>query len=325
MNLERARARAGAPRERGADGCSRRSRAAAPGRPAARHRDLTRPRSAPEQRSRRGVRAGTAHGRPAPSLDQLTDEQLQERVDRLDRAIDQIAHGCSCGATWRPRRPWRARTQARAALPDEPKLRSLAKADEAEARRRGRRRSGGRPGGARRGPAPAEHVKELQNALNGFTGKYLENVTPLMVDGSRGPVDREADPPREVLPRLQGRRAAVDGRHAEAPAAHGASALAALRQPGEAGARCSPAGASSTRLAAQTAAPPRARPAFDGKPVARLAEAVPGLGARTRLAGQAQQRLPHAGVLGAPLLRHVRGPAAAPEHAPAAPRTTPSG
>ena len=37
--------------------------------------------------SRGGVRARSAHGRPRVSLDQLTDEQLQERVDRLDRAI----------------------------------------------------------------------------------------------------------------------------------------------------------------------------------------------------------------------------------------------
>ena len=39
----------------------------------------------------------------------------------------------------------------------------------------------------RTGPAPAEHIKEIQNALNRFSGKYLENVTPLIVDGVEGP------------------------------------------------------------------------------------------------------------------------------------------
>ena len=32
-----------------------------------------------------------------------------------------------------------------------------------------------------------EEVKQLQSAMNRFTGKFLENFPPLVVDGDRGP------------------------------------------------------------------------------------------------------------------------------------------
>jgi len=117
-------------------------------------------------------------------LDQLTDEQLQERVDKLDRAIARsrmvlmrryVEAEKALGVLAPRREPHTPTTPATPTTPKgtKPKVRTEKKPKETR-----RRRSG---------PRPAENIKEIQNALNRFSGKYLENVTPLIVDGVEGP------------------------------------------------------------------------------------------------------------------------------------------
>ena len=126
-----------------------------------------------------GATALGGAGPPPLKLDDLTDEQIRERVDRLDRAIG------------------RSRMQL---------MRRYVEAEKALgvlAPRRGttpRRAEPKRPEPTRPEPRPTrpskrprgeQHVKDLQNALNRFTSKYLENVSPLMVDGVEGPATKE--------------------------------------------------------------------------------------------------------------------------------------
>ncbi|HMJ94794.1 MAG TPA: glycoside hydrolase domain-containing protein [Thermoleophilaceae bacterium] len=113
---------------------------------------------------------------PAPPplrLDQLTDAQLQDRIDRLDRAISRsrmvlMRRYVEAEKTLGVLTP-RRQTTPHQTTPTTPKQTKP---------RRARRRKAG--------PPPQEHIKELQNVLNRFTGKYLENVAPLMVDGVEG-------------------------------------------------------------------------------------------------------------------------------------------
>jgi hypothetical protein len=105
-------------------------------------------------------------------LDDLSDEELQERIERLDRATD------------------RARVVLmRRYIHTEKKLARI----EPERRERRERREPVRERDKRREPRedrgkrkPEERVRELQTALNRFTDKYLESVPPLIADGERG-------------------------------------------------------------------------------------------------------------------------------------------
>ena len=120
---------------------------------------------------------------PAPSaplrLDQLTDEQLRERIDRLDRAIGRsrivlmrrYVEAEKALGVLTPRREHHTPTTPKE---KKPKPKESPEPKQKEAKRR------------KTGQPPAQHIKEIQSALNAFTGKYLENVTPLIVDGVEG-------------------------------------------------------------------------------------------------------------------------------------------
>jgi peptidoglycan hydrolase-like protein with peptidoglycan-binding domain len=117
---------------------------------------------------------GDAASQPL-KLDQLSDEQLLERVDRLDRAISRsrmqlmrrYVEAEKALGVITPRRP----PTPRPTKPPQPKP--------------------PRPRPTRPRARPEPHVKDLQNALNRFTSKYLENVSPLMVDGVEGPATKQ--------------------------------------------------------------------------------------------------------------------------------------
>jgi peptidoglycan hydrolase-like protein with peptidoglycan-binding domain len=111
-------------------------------------------------------------------LDQLTDEQLRERIDRLDRAIGRsrivlmrrYVEAEKALGVLAPRREHQTPTTPK----EKPKHKERPEPKQKEAKRR------------KTGQPPAQHIKEIQSALNAFTGKYLENVTPLIVDGVEG-------------------------------------------------------------------------------------------------------------------------------------------
>ncbi len=105
-------------------------------------------------------------------LDQLSDQQLLERVDKLDRAIARsrmqlmrryVETERTLGVVTPRRAPTPTPTPTRRPKP--------------------------KPKRPEKRPEP--HVKDLQNALNRFTSKYLENVSPLMVDGVEGPATKK--------------------------------------------------------------------------------------------------------------------------------------
>jgi peptidoglycan hydrolase-like protein with peptidoglycan-binding domain len=125
---------------------------------------------------------GTAPTAPV-RLDQLTDEQLRERVDRLDRSMARsrmvlmrrYVEAEKALGVLAPRREPHPRTTPTTPTDKKPRERGQTDKKRRETRRR------------RTGPPPAENIKEIQNALNHFSSKYLENVTPLIVDGVEGP------------------------------------------------------------------------------------------------------------------------------------------
>jgi hypothetical protein len=122
---------------------------------------------------------------PPVRLDELTDEQLQARINRLDRAISRsrvvlmrrYVEADRALGTLAPER--RVRPEVRRApdpvAPPDPQRPKRAHTEPRQVKHRPKR------------PAPAEHIKDLQSTLNRFTGKYLEGVSPLMVDGVAGP------------------------------------------------------------------------------------------------------------------------------------------
>jgi peptidoglycan hydrolase-like protein with peptidoglycan-binding domain len=206
-----------------------------------------------------GTGEASALGPAAPAplhLDQLTDEQLQERIDRLDRAISRsrmvlmrrYVEAEKALGVLAPRR--QTTPQPHRTTPTTPK--------QTKPRPPRRRKAG---------PAPEEHVKDLQNALNRFTGKYLENVAPLMVDGVagqatekrirrvkyylgyRGTEQRSASVTPKLLQHMEHPRSP---RHANP--AKLARALARRRK--------------QHKLASQTSATAAGVATFDGKPVA---------------------------------------------------------
>jgi len=113
-------------------------------------------------------------------LDQLTDDQLQERIDRLDRAMAR-SRMVLMRRYVEAEKALGVVTPRRGAAPKEAKPKQTVQTRPKQ-KPKGRRKAG---------PPPAGHVKDLQNALNRFTGKYLENVTPLMVDGVEGPATKK--------------------------------------------------------------------------------------------------------------------------------------
>jgi hypothetical protein len=207
-------------------------------------------------------------GAPVLRLDQLNDEQLLERVDRFDRAISRSRMALM-----------RRYVEAEKALgvlapkrevrPGEPKLKEPlpTHTKPKHTRPKGPRPGPKPPGRGKRGPRPEEHVKELQNALNRFTGKYLENVAPLMVDGVQGEATEKRI--RRVKYYL-GYRGAEQRSTSVTPKllrhmAHPRSAR--LANPAKL-ARAVSRRRKQHKAAAQSAAPAAGVDAFDGKPVA---------------------------------------------------------
>jgi peptidoglycan hydrolase-like protein with peptidoglycan-binding domain len=130
-------------------------------------------------------------------LHDLSDEELHERLDRLERARDrsravllrrylEVEKKLAVVAPRRQREP--------RALPQQPPRGGRRKPpaedrDRRPAEDRGRRRIRRRITGPARKTEQesAEHVRALQEAMNRFTGKYLEGVGPVLVDGVKGP------------------------------------------------------------------------------------------------------------------------------------------
>ena len=147
-----------------------------------------------------GATALGGAGSPPVKLDELTDEQLHERVDKLDRAIARsrlllmrryVEADKALGIVTPRRRPTPGQPEPKHADPrhadprhaDRPRQKH---ADPAEPRQTPRPRP--RPTGPKKPrPRVEPHIKDLQSALNRFTSKYLENVSPLIVDGIEGP------------------------------------------------------------------------------------------------------------------------------------------
>ena len=120
-----------------------------------------------------GAGATAAPERERVALHELSDDELQDRIDRLDRVTHRarlilmrryIEVEKKLAATQPARRERRERAEPQRRDPE-------------------RRREPHRPKEQR----PAEHVRELQTALNAFTDRYLEGVGPLLVDGKKGP------------------------------------------------------------------------------------------------------------------------------------------
>ena len=222
---------------------------------AARHRHLHAHDRRRRQWGRGGIRA--RNGAVRPGAPRPAHGRAASGAGRSARSGDrQIANGADAALRGGREGPWRARTQARAdaqTTPTTPKETKPKQKERTEKKPREtrRRKTGPRAGGAHQGnperpqPVHREVPRERDTAHRGR---------------SRGPGDQEANPPGEVLPRLQGRRAAVGGRHAEAPQAHGASSLAAQRQPGEARARSRPPPQAAQAGRADRGRPPRAWP-----------------------------------------------------------------
>ena len=108
----------------------------------------------------------------------LTDEELLDRIDRLDRALD------------------RARAvMIRRCIEVEKDLIRIAPEREGEERRpEGQGRAGGEAGdgqAAAGGPLSKESVRELQTALNAFSSKHLVGLGALIVDGEIGPATKK--------------------------------------------------------------------------------------------------------------------------------------
>ncbi|HET8821550.1 MAG TPA: glycoside hydrolase domain-containing protein [Thermoleophilaceae bacterium] len=106
-------------------------------------------------------------------LDDLSDEELQERVERLDRATDRARVVLMRRYIQTEKKL--ARIEPKRRGPREPVREPVRERDKPREPRKGR--------GKRK---PEEHVRELQTALNRFTDKYLESVPPLIADGERG-------------------------------------------------------------------------------------------------------------------------------------------
>jgi peptidoglycan hydrolase-like protein with peptidoglycan-binding domain len=216
----------------------------------------------------RETSAAGATAAPALRLDQLTDEQLLERVDRFDRAISRSRMALMRRYV-EAEKALGVRAPGREVRPGEPKLK-----ESLPTHRRPKHAKpkgpgpGPKPSGrGKRGPRPEEHVKELQNALNRFTGKYLENVAPLMVDGVQGPSTEKRI--RRVKYYL-GYRGAEQRSTSVTPKllrhiAHPRSAR--LANPAKL-ARAVGRRRAQHKAAAQSAAPAAGVAAFDGKPVA---------------------------------------------------------
>jgi peptidoglycan hydrolase-like protein with peptidoglycan-binding domain len=101
-------------------------------------------------------------------LDDLSDEEIQERVERLARALDRsrvvlMRRFIEVEKKVGPASP--RQRERPTPKPDRPK----------------------RPKRQRPGPPPAKHIRDLQTALNRFTEKYLEGIGSLIVDGKKGP------------------------------------------------------------------------------------------------------------------------------------------
>jgi peptidoglycan hydrolase-like protein with peptidoglycan-binding domain len=110
-------------------------------------------------------------GAPAKrELTELSDEELLERIERLDRSIDRAR------AVLIRRYAEVEKDLARLGAPAE---KATAAAETATPVRR-------RPAKKRATTMSPDQVKALQTALNAFTGKRLHNVAPLMVDGVKG-------------------------------------------------------------------------------------------------------------------------------------------
>jgi hypothetical protein len=108
--------------------------------------------------------------KPKRELTQLTDEELLERIDHLDRAIDRAR-------TVLIRRYAEVERDLARLAPPKPAVDGKVPTKPARPQ-------------PRRKPAPATmspgQVKDLQSALNAFMDKHLEGVGPLVVDGIKG-------------------------------------------------------------------------------------------------------------------------------------------
>jgi peptidoglycan hydrolase-like protein with peptidoglycan-binding domain len=117
---------------------------------------------------------------PAPGrreLTELSDDELLERIERLDRALDRsratmIRRFAAVEKDIRVLAPERREMPVR-----EPKRKPQPKPAE--------------PTPTGPGDMPRERVKGLQKALNGFTNKHLKSFGPLMVDGVVGPATKK--------------------------------------------------------------------------------------------------------------------------------------
>jgi hypothetical protein len=130
--------------------------------------------AAPSEYTPADAPPASGNGAEHTTLGELTDEELEERVERLDRAIGRS----------------RAVLMRRYVGIE----RQLAKLGPAHGGRpRPRPQPGGRPRPRPHRPRPGQggleardDVSALQGHLNRFTAKYLEGVRPIAVDGKRG-------------------------------------------------------------------------------------------------------------------------------------------
>ena len=133
----------------------------------------------------RETSAAGATAAPALRLDQLTDEQLLERVDRFDRAISRSRMALMRRYV-EAEKALGVRAPRREVRPGEPKLKEPLPTH-TRPKHRGRRGRGeaARPGQARPSARGARQgAPERPQRLH---REALENVAPLMVDGVQGP------------------------------------------------------------------------------------------------------------------------------------------
>jgi hypothetical protein len=124
---------------------------------------------------------------PAERLGDLTTAELDARIDSLDQQLDDLRREriARYARTEKRLRREAEGTSVAAALQRRP----AATARAAAARPNGQRPAGRRPRPAaarQQAPAEAEDATSLQHSLNRFAHRFLANVAPLRVDGSKG-------------------------------------------------------------------------------------------------------------------------------------------
>jgi peptidoglycan hydrolase-like protein with peptidoglycan-binding domain len=118
--------------------------------------------------------AGTTTDAPRRALKDLSDEELDRRIDLLDRCTDQARK-------LRVARYARAEKEL-ADLTGKPAVKSVVKTDKKHGKKQ--RDEPGKDHPDR--PPQQAGIKALQRALNAFTEKYLDGLPPLEVDGKKG-------------------------------------------------------------------------------------------------------------------------------------------